>query len=389
MARKSIPSIITNRQLNFTLSPVDKYNKKEMPYRLQNYEIDGTWNQHQSIILDCILDRIFNGTYRQYKKPPQSWRSEKTIQVIYGYFGGILNPSTLHFVEIPLYEAFIEYSGKDVFGKIKTEYRNDKEKRINYSDNIIQYLNHWHGNTLSDYRKFNKNILNLKKILYADLVFDCKVSELLENYPFLMRYKYTLEEKLNKVASTKFKMKYKVKYMDKLPVFDENGKVTERGNLVDMYYEMKNLQHMFKVAFEDDIIKFNFNSPLGKLIIYNMLIVDTDWMPLDVLNLTKNAYFLYKRFVLNKRSAKFKPSKIELKLEEIKSFLDYNWSNDRGVHSKIIEALNNMKDNGLIDDFVWNKNIANRRVYKLIFEDKKKEPKKQKDAAGKELKMIA
>ena len=55
MPKLSGRKIITNRQLNFTLSPVDLHNPKEMPYKLSNYEIDGTWNQHQSIVLDVIV----------------------------------------------------------------------------------------------------------------------------------------------------------------------------------------------------------------------------------------------------------------------------------------------------------------------------------------------
>lgn len=383
--------IITNRQLNFTLSPVDTHNKKEMPYRLQNYEIDGKWNQHQSIILDCILNRIFNGMYRQYKKIPQSWRSKKTIDVINTYSNDMITPWTLTVLSKPLYDAYIVRIGKDVFGEIKENFRKSRrESKLSEGiTNFKQYLNYWHSYKTSEYRQFKNDYNAIRNNLNSDLEYNFVKKNLFEAYPFLKRYKYTLEEQLAKVASTRFKMNYKVKYMEKLPVFDEDGKVTERGRLIDIYYEMKDFQHIFKVAFDDDIIKFNFETPLGKLIVYNMLIMDTDWMPLDVLNLNKNAYFLYKRFVLNKRAAKFKPSKIELKFEDIKAFLDISWKNDRGVHAMILKSINDMKVNGLIDNFVWNKNIANRRVYELHFEDKKKKPKKPKDATGKGLKMTA
>jgi hypothetical protein len=68
MSQPSAKKIITNRQLNFTLSPVDTHNQKKMPYSLNNYEIDGTWNHHQSIILDVILDWWFNGFYANHVK---------------------------------------------------------------------------------------------------------------------------------------------------------------------------------------------------------------------------------------------------------------------------------------------------------------------------------
>jgi hypothetical protein len=308
--------------------------------------------------------------------------------VINGYFKGVINPMALNLVDKFPYDAFVEHSGKDIFREIKNAYRKDKEKTQSPAT-FKEYLNHWHTSELYRYREINKNILSVKKLLYQNLEIGCKRNDLFENYQCLHRYKYTFEQNLAKVASTKFKMNYKVKYMEKLPVFGEDGKITERGRLIDLYYEMKDFQHIFEVVFEDDIIKFNFNTPLGKLIIYNIMIMDTDWMPLDVLNLKKNAYFLYKRFVLNKRSGKFKAGKIELKFDEIKEFLDIRWKNDRGVHSMVLTALKDMKENGLVDDFVWNKNINNRRVYELHYEDKKKEQKKEKDAAGEELKMIA
>ena len=48
-----------------------------------------------------------------------------------------------------------------------------------------------------------------------------------------------------------------------------------------------------------------------------------------------------------------------------------------------------MKQKGLIDSFLCNKNIVNRRVYELYFEKKKKEPQKQNDGDAKELKIVA
>mgnify|MGYP001823568811 CR=1 FL=1 len=40
MKHRSNRPIITNRQLNFTLSPVDTHNPKLMPYKSLKYEID-------------------------------------------------------------------------------------------------------------------------------------------------------------------------------------------------------------------------------------------------------------------------------------------------------------------------------------------------------------
>lgn len=387
MKRKSIPRIITNRQLNFTLSPVDTYNKKEMPYNLQNYCIDGTWNQHQSIILDCILDRLFHAMYKDYNKPPQSWRSKKTIETINSYLGETVNPEALNWVGKPPYEAFVEHKGEDLFRKIKKDYKQDKGSPI-AKGNFKQYLDRWHARELYQYRVLSKKVININKVLYGDADIRCNIIDLLEGYPFLMRYKYSLAEQLIRIGSTKFKMNYKVKYIEKIPVYGEDGKMTERGRLVDMHYEMQEFQNIFNISFEDDKIVFNFNTPLGKLIIYNMLILDTDWIPVDVCKLSKNSYFLYKRFLLSKRSGKFKAKKIELKFEDIKSFLDLQWGNDSGIHTIIEKALNDMKKNGLIHRFEC-KNPFKRRVYELYFEEIKQTPEKQEDDDRKVLKMIA
>jgi hypothetical protein len=178
--------------------------------------------------------------------------------------------------------------------------------------------------------------------------------------------------------------------MARKPTFDDSGKLLDRGELIDLNYQMRNFQQLFNTEAKDGKIILNFKTPLGKLVIHNMLIMDTDWLPLDALKLSKNAYFLYKRFVLNKRSGRFKASKIKLDFAELKAFLDLKWSNDRGVHALIVKALNDMKDKGLINDFVCNKNYVNRRVYELYFEEMKKESPKEKDEEdAKLLKMVA
>ena len=106
-----------------------------------------------------------------------------------------------------------------------------------------------------------------------------------------------------------------------------------------------------------------------------MLILDTDWLPLDAMKLSKNAFFIYKRFVLNKRSGKFKSKKIKISFEEIASYLDLKWSNPRGAHSIIVKALKDMKKNCLVDSFEWRKIDAKHRIYELRFEKTKQEMK--------------
>ena len=134
---------------------------------------------------------------------------------------------------------------------------------------------------------------------------------------------------------------------------------------------MHEFQHLFELSISGEKVTINFNTPLGKLVFYNMLILDTDWWPIQALPLTKNAYFIYKRFIMYKRSGKFKSKNIVLKLDEVKEFLDMNWSNNRGINIIIVKALDDMVRNGLVEDYKINKIRPKQRFYELRFESKK------------------
>ena len=130
MSSVSIKKIITNRQLNFTLSPVDTHNKKAMPHKLQNYEIDGVWNHHQSIILDTILDAMFKRSYQQHKKLPQSWRSLKVLERISGLLKTGINRTFIDSLSLSPREAYSKYMGYDVVAKLREDYEdNDNLKK--------------------------------------------------------------------------------------------------------------------------------------------------------------------------------------------------------------------------------------------------------------------
>jgi outer membrane receptor for ferrienterochelin and colicin len=161
-------------------------------------------------------------------------------------------------------------------------------------------------------------------------------------------------------------MNYKVKCLVKAPEYDDKGKRTHAGTLLDGYYGMKDFQEIFLVDFEKDQIKLNFKSPLGKMILHNTLILDTDWVPDEALTLSKNAYFIYKRFVLNRVSGKNKPKELELWFEDIKNFLDLNWSNNGGIYPIIDKAFKEMQQKGMIAGYSWNKN-AKQRQYRVSF----------------------
>ena len=318
-----------------------------------------------------------------------SWRSKYAIEMFNTFLGGKLNQEALSYLEYSLYDLHVKRRGKDVFRELKEEYKRSlKMEPVDYIRNFKQFLQFKNAEELSKYRRFNANIINVKKMLYEKFLLFFNIDELIESYPILNHYRYKFLEQLIKISATKFKMNYKVKFIDRQPVRDDNEKMTDRGNLIDMHYEMVYFQNIFKLERKDDNIILNFNTPLGKLIIHNMLIVDTDWMPIDALKLSKNAYFMYKRFILNKVAGKHKAEKIELKYDEIAAFLDYKWKNESGVNKKFEESFDDMKENGLILNYKRKKRFKSR-IYELHFEKKKPVQKKKEGDEEKGLKMIA
>ena len=140
-----------------------------------------------------------------------------------------------------------------------------------------------------------------------------------------------------------------------------------------MHYQMWDFQHLFKLNFTEDKIILNFDTPLGKLVLHNMLVLDTDWIPVEALELPKNAYFLYKRFVLNRVSGRRKSKNIEIKYADAKAFLDLKWDNDRGVHGIIAKALGHIVENGLAEGLEWRGSPVSRRIYILRFEKREED----------------
>ncbi len=381
--KSSSKKLITNRQLNFTLSPVDKHNKKEFPYRLENYEINGTWNHHQSIILDVILDRIFNLVYQRYKKPPRSWRSKITNEMVDKFSGGTINPNFISYLNLPPIEAYAKQIGYDVREELKKEYDFKKDQMVQVS--FEQFVDN-HFAQSKEYQEFKKTMQQRVGGFYQDFPIRLNVVKLFEAYPLLKPYRYKkLIEHLKKIEQTEFKMNYKVKFVQRKPIFDDKGKMTDRGQLIDLNYQMHDFQHLFEVNAGKDEIVLNFDTPLGKLIIHNMLILDTDWLPVEAMSLSKNAYFIYKRFIFNKVFGKHKAKTLELKFEDLKAFLNVKWKNNSGVQAIIKKALNGMVKNKLIAGYSSNKNFVNKRSYKLYFENGVKDLKEKKEENAKKI----
>lgn len=367
MPTQSKRRIITNRQLNFTLSPVDMHNHKEMPYSLSNYAIDGTWNQHQSIVLDIILDRIFKGIYRPYKNIPRSWRKKSVIDANSKFAGSLFNPVMLKYLSNRPIEAFSMNEGRDVVGTERELYdsMSDHEgKKGSFEEHLKAFM------TNNDsFQAFKSKMDETISIFVADYPFSLSVLNLIKEYPILRQrpYKYKLQDYLQKIANTKFKMTYKVKCLVKAPEFNKKGKRVHPGKMVDAFYEMDDFQQIFSVKLKDDEFGVNFSSPLGKMVLHNTILLDTDWIADEVFELGKNAFFIYKRFILNRISGKNPSGEIELWFEDIKTFLDLKGKNINGPYSIIDRALKELREKELIKDFNWNNDYSKQRQYRVFF----------------------
>ncbi|BBO77691.1 hypothetical protein DSCW_51080 [Desulfosarcina widdelii] len=381
MSNQSNRRIITNRQLNFTLCPVDTYNKKEMPYSLPNYSIDGTWNQHQSIILDVLLDRLYNDKYSKLGSLPRSWRSQKVLDVISEFDEGAINPENLEYISQPPFEAYKKSLDKDTIENYRYSFQGSMGNEFNANE-FEKYLKKFSG-----YRSFKEDMEERTRRLYVDEGVAFITSNLFRDYPVLKKYRYNLYDYVKRISEVKFKMNYKVKFIDVEPGMNEKTKRYSRGNITDIYYNMMDSEQIFTAEFDKDAFAIYLKSPLGKMVLHNTLILDTDWITESALKLTKNAYFIYKRFVLNRVAGGHKAEEIRLWFSDIKSFLDIHWDNNSGVHKSIDKAFKEMLAKGLADGYSWNNDHIGQRQYVLTFEHQKKGVEKQQDNGDKLLKV--
>jgi hypothetical protein len=366
MPNQSNRRIITNRQLNFTLCPVDTYNKKEMPYSLSNYAIDGTWNHHHSIMLDVILNQIFNHLYSSFGRIPRSWTEANVVKLTSNFLNGAITPENLSYMSGSSIDAYCEDKNEDIIGNLKSIYVENSGSDDIDDRAFARYVNA-HFETDPGYQYFKQQMDAKVVIFNDDILFRLNIMKLYKNYPFLIKYQQSdLSKHIQKIGETSFQMNHKVKYMTILPVRNEKGNWSKKGKQIDIYYNMKGFEPIFLVDIGKEHITVNFKSPLGKLILQNTLMLDTDWPPEEALELSKNAYFIYKRFVLNSAVAKKKKEMIRLWFDDIKSFLDLRSQDNTYIHKKIIvRALEEMQQRGLIFGYNWNKHYKQKQY--LVF----------------------
>ena len=341
MPNKSNRKIITNRQLNFTLSPVDLYNPKEMPYSLSNYAIDGTWNQHHSIILDIILDAFMKKRYAGYKRFPRSWRTKKVYEVNDHSGGNLFTPSAISFFTQTPLEAFSTLEGYNVEAHEKKQFEGysfSPGTEISFEEHLKKQFKY-----NQKYQDFLNEMNELIPHYNDNMTFDVEILELYKNYPELDKHKYDLPEKLTEISKTKFKMNYEVKCIPEKAKIDETGKLINCDELFSIVYNMDDFQEIFLFKIQDDKILFNFKSPLGKMILHNTIILNTDWILEKALTLKKNAYFIYKRFILNRVAGTNKAKEIILWYEDIKEALDLKVKNNSGNYTIIEGAFCEMQ----------------------------------------------
>ena len=370
--------IMSNRRLNFTLSPVIKYNPKEMPYSLPDYQIDGTWNQHQSIILDILLDFIVKKRYAKYKNFPVTWKKNEVMKVNYESAGHLFSPSVITYLSKNPIEAYYVKSGYDLVKQAKDNFDGGYKAPDNKTS-FEEYLNAYLAENYS-YQKFIEEIKDILNYYSEDISIVIDPVNLFKNYSILSNYKYNLYKIIENISNTKFKMDYTVRCLAKEHQIDDNKNVVQEGKLVSVDYLMKDFQEIFIFKIIENNINLNFKSPLGKMILHNALIIDADWIEEEALTLKTNAYFIYKKFILNRVAGDNKTRTIVLWYEDIKKFLDLKWKNDSGNYKIIEKAFDQMQEKGLIEGHDWVRNYKQRqyRVIRTLEKKKKKSNKSLK-----------
>ncbi len=152
-----------------------------MPHKLQNYEIDGVWNHHQSIILDTIIDVMFKRSYQQHKKLPQSWRSLKVLERINGLLKTGINRTFIDSLSLSPREAYSKYMGYDVVAKLREDYENNDNLKRNLT--FEEYVDRYFENERS-YQDYLKSITENKNPLHNDWKFEFNIHRHIERLFF-------------------------------------------------------------------------------------------------------------------------------------------------------------------------------------------------------------
>jgi hypothetical protein len=312
-----------------------------------------------------ILDLAFRRLYKKYKNIPKSWQSKKVIEVTERFGGLFSSPIFLTYLSRQPVKSYSIRKGMDVEAHERTQYENISDypvKKASFEEHFDCFLKN-----NEEYQEFLTEMKKYENFCNQDFEHTTNISTLFKSYPAIRKYKGKFLEYIQRVAETKFKFNYKVKFMKRAPEFNDKGVRISTGELGDSYYNMQDFEEIFLVQFEGDEIQLNFKSNLGKMILHNMLILDTDWVGEEVCELKKNAYFIYKRFLLNSLSGKNKPEEIELWFDDIKRFLDLNGKNNGVNYSIIDRAFKEFQEKGLIKEYGFYKLYNNQRQYRLTF----------------------
>ena len=229
-----------------------------MPYKLPNYEIDGTWNHHQSIILDSILDRIYRGSYSGCNKLPTTWWDKNVVDMNNNFLMGIINPKVISFLSLPPRDAYIKKAGFDDYKFLKEKYI-DLKRSTTLDCSYEEFIDkEFEGNR--EYQEYLEEMQVKKNVLYGNSIINIDIMKYLETYFFLEKYKRSLRDYLKRIEETKFKLKYKIKYLQIQPTYKDDDRVDSKGVRIDIFYEMNDYQSIFKVDFTDAKIVLNFDS---------------------------------------------------------------------------------------------------------------------------------
>lgn len=204
---------------------------------------------------------------------------------------------------------------------------------------------------------FPKNIYENKKIFdlentperLKNVSINIDTYSLYNDFNFLRNIKIKkLNDLIINTSKCKFKVKdYRIKEYDEQP----RGKLKYKYSTYssDEYESLFNIEEIIKTKNKNKIInieyKISFKNKLSNFMIYNLAMLNVEWMPLNIYNLSKNAQFIFRRCLQCKK----KHTVIDISTDELKYFLHINYSNITMVNNQIKKILKELEERNIIE----------------------------------------
>ena len=341
-------TIAIEKATNYCLRPVVKVKRypKTFPLRLpqidkndSNFVCRGYWDINNFIMLNIISQEFLRHHYN-LDVPTNHFDSRVTSQLKFG-----INEQTLKEDEAKLLlgnDPYIEshkYHGKDE--------NQINELAISQSEEILDKLPDW------------KFVLREKDIVI--------------NYPTFRKHNSSqIYKVLEETSGFRFVCAFNYKLLQQQSSYDKNDKLITNykyrllkiipGGFVATHYKGFNLFDLKEIPkratshdppriLERDY-EISFNNPLAKLFAHNLLFLNLIYVPFEVLELSRDAQLIYRRFILPVKSVtNTKITHFKKSFEQIVGYLNISTNDTSRCKKRLNGALEELKSKGFISDF--------------------------------------